>query len=253
MTLRLSTAARNMQVGPLGLQGAFAKFVVDVYSGAQPASGDAAATGTKLGTYSLASGAVTEETLAAQTITVSGSSGSIDGVTVGTLSIINAGVPFNTSAAQTASDLCDAINAAGIATATVAGAVVTVRPRPGVGDAWNGKALATSVTTLTATSGGNMTGGVDAVNMLSFAKPAAGVLAKPGGQQWSFNGIAAGTAGWFRVRTSGDTGALDSTGTWPRIDGNIATSGADMNLSNTTIAVGAPTTLDALQFTMPAQ
>ena len=37
-----------------------------------------------------------------------------------------------------------------------------------------------------------------------------------------------------------------------RLDGSIATSGADMNLSNIVIAIGAPTTIDSFTVTMPA-
>lgn len=42
-------------------------------------------------------------------------------------------------------------------------------------------------------------------------------------------GLAAGTATWFRITTSGGTAV---------IDGSVGTSGADLNLNTTTISVG---------------
>lgn len=252
MTVRLSTALRNNLAGPTGFATTFANGVIDIYSGTQPATADAAVTGTLLGTVTQSSGAYTAETLASATITVSGSAGSIDTVTVGTFNIIPLGaVNFITDAATTAAALSAAINRNGLYTATVSSAVVTVRAPAGSGAAHNGLALATTVTTLTATSSGNMTGGVAAVNGLSFGQSALGAVSKSG--VWSFNGAAAGTAGWFRLRASpADAGGVDSTYIYPRLDGSVAVSGADMNLSNIVIAVLSPTTIDSFTFTFPA-
>lgn len=87
-------------------------------------------------------------------------------------------------------------------------------------------------------------------NGLTFASAASGAVSKSG--TWSFVGIANGTAGWFRLRgNAADNTALSTT--LPRMDGSIATSGADLNLSNITIATGAPTTIDSFTFTIPAQ
>lgn len=87
-------------------------------------------------------------------------------------------------------------------------------------------------------------------NGLTFGAPAAGAVGKTGA--WSFNGIAAGTAGWFRLKANGvDAGGISTT--LPRLDGSIATSGADLNLSNITVAIGAPNTIDSFTWTQPAQ
>lgn len=256
MTIRISTGARNATATTLGLLGAFNKGSIRIYSGTQPATADAAATGTLLGTVTLSSGALTQETQASQTITIAGSSGSIDTVTVSTLNIIPDGaVAFNTSTTQTAADLATAINRNGLFTATSALAVVTVKPRPGAGATYNGVAFATTVTTLTATVGaGTLSGGVAAVNALSLIESAAGVVSKPTSAVWSFAGVAAGTAGWFRfVGSVADAGALQSAAPYLcRLDGAIATSGSDMGLSNITVAVGAPNTIDSAVFTIPA-
>lgn len=252
MTVRLSTALRNNLAGPTGFGATFANGIIEIRTGSQPGTADSAATGTLLGTVTLASGAFTAETAGSQTITVSGSAGSVDTVTVGSVNIIPLGaVSFDTDTTVTAAALRDAIIRAGIYRATSSGAVVTVLAPVGTGDAHNGLALATTVTTLTATSGGNITGGVDAANGLKFAAPASGAVSKSG--TWSFVGVAAGTAGWFRLKAAiTDAGGADSTFVYPRLDGSVATSGADMNLSNITIAVSAPTTVDSFTYTQPA-
>lgn len=87
-------------------------------------------------------------------------------------------------------------------------------------------------------------------NGLTFAAPAGGAVAKSG--VWSFNGAAAGTAGWFRLKGNGeDAGGVSAV--LPRVDGSIAVSGGDLNLSNITIALGAPNTIDTFTWTQPAQ
>ena len=150
LTVRLSTSLRNNLAGTTGFASTFANGIIEIRTGSQPTSADAAATGTLLGTVTLSSGAFT----------------------------------------------------------------------PG-----------------TATNG------------LTFATAADGSVSKSG--VWSFNGVAAGTAGWFRFKGNAlDNDAISTT--LPRLDGSIATSGADMNLSNITIAIGAPSTVDSFVFTIPA-
>lgn len=96
---------------------------------------------------------------------------------------------------------------------------------------------------------GAFTPGVS-TNGLTFAAAAAGAVAKSG--VWSFNGIAVGTAGWFRLKGNAvDAGALSTA--LPRLDGSVAVSGADLNLSNIAIVVSAPNTIDTFTFTIPAQ
>lgn len=87
-------------------------------------------------------------------------------------------------------------------------------------------------------------------NGLTFAAAAAGAVAKSG--VWSFNGVAVGTAGWFRLKANAvDAGGLSTT--LSRLDGSVAVSGADLNLSNIAIVVSAPNTIDTFTFTIPAQ
>lgn len=151
MTVRLSTGLATLLCGTSGFAEVFEKGIIEIRTGAQPATADAAATGTLLGTVTLASGAFT----------------------------------------------------------------------PG-----------------------------EPTNGLTFAAPANGAVSKTG--TWSFNGVAIGTAGWFRLKGNApDNDALSTT--LPRLDGSIAVSGADMNLSNISITVGAPTTIDSFTYTQPKQ
>lgn len=152
MTTKLSTGLRNGMLGTSGFGEIFANGIIEIYSGTQPATADAAATGTLLGTVTLAGGAFT----------------------------------------------------------------------PG-----------------TATNG------------LTWAAPSAGAITKST-DMWQFTGVAAGTAGWYRLKGNALDGNALST-TLPRLDGNIGSSGADMNLSNLSIAIGAVTTIDTFSFAIPAQ
>lgn len=149
--IRLSTKLRDNLAGTTGFAATFANGIIEIYSGAQPATADSAVTGTLLGTVTLNSGAFT----------------------------------------------------------------------PGV-----------------------------ATNGLTFAAASGGAVSKSG--VWSFNGVAAGTAGWFRLKGNAvDAGGISTV--LPRLDGSIAVSGADMNLSNIVIAVSAPNTIDSFTWTQPAQ
>ena len=151
MTLRISTGLATLLAGTTGFSSAMDRGVIDIYSGTQPASADAAATGTLLGTVTLNAGAFT----------------------------------------------------------------------PGV-----------------------------TTNGLTFAAANAGTVSKSG--IWALVGIAAGRAGWFRFRGNAlDAGGISTV--LPRLDGSVATSGANLNLSNISIAVGAPATVDTFTWTQPLQ
>jgi hypothetical protein len=87
---------------------------------------------------------------------------------------------------------------------------------------------------------------------LTFDPSVGGVISKAALENWKFTGLAAGTAGWCRFWPASGNPANTST-TEARIDMAIASSGSDVNLSNISITVGAPNTIDVYQITMPAQ
>lgn len=97
--------------------------------------------------------------------------------------------------------------------------------------------------------GGAFVAGV-ATNGLDFDTTTSGTLSKAVAETWSGVGLAAGTAGWFRFcGNAADSGA--SSTTLPRIDGRISTSGAELNLSNLNVVIGASTTVDSFSISWP--
>lgn len=259
MTLRLSAALRNYILNGGSVKNALQGGKLKIYTGAQPATADAAPTGTLLATITDASGAHTQEVRATGTITLAGTSGSITACTANTEPIMGAtAVPFTTDLTTTAALLAVAINEFNSVpkyTATSSGAVVTVIAPRGVGAEVNGHVLDATCTTMTSTDVniGSATAGVTAVNGLKFGVPAAGVMGLLTGQTWSGVAAATGTAGWFRFESPvADSGAADSTESQVRIDGAISTSGSQLNMSSTSITAAATQTITAFPLTMPA-
>ena len=255
MTMRLSTGMCNWLAQHGSVKQAFENGEIKIYTGSQPATADAAATGTLLCTVTTGSGARTAEVLATGTVTLTGgAAGSVDSVTVDGIELLAAAVPYNTSLDQTASDLATAINQ-GISSpeyrASAAGAVVTIEALRGSGAAPNGFVVTGSNTTIT-TAYANMSGGVTAVNGLRWGNVAVGVIDKRASDAWSGVNVASGTAGWYRLYGSvADAGTLDSTGVTLRQDGAIAASGAELNIG-TTFTNGVTTTISSLANTVPA-
>lgn len=86
---------------------------------------------------------------------------------------------------------------------------------------------------------------------LKFLNTAAsGVLSKST-NTWDGVAVATGTAGYFRYCAStSDAGGTSTTEV--RIQGAVSTSGAELNMSSTTITSAATTTIDTFDITMPA-
>ncbi len=257
MTVRISKGFRNFinEAGPN--KQALANGRIQVYSGTQPTTADDAVTGTLLVTFTKASGAFTAETQATGTVTLTGgASGSVDTVVVNGLEILGGAVPFDTSLTVTAANVASKINnnpKNWLFVATSSAAVVTLTAKVGLGALPNAWVVTGTATTITL-SYANMAGGVNSVNGLTFGDSANGTMVKNPSETWSGVAVANGTAGWFRfLGAVADAGAADSTETFIRLDGAIATSGADMNLTNTTIAASAVQTLDSFVVNVLAQ
>lgn len=104
---------------------------------------------------------VVNEVLAAGTITLAGTAGTVNSVSVNGVVITNGAVPFNGTIEQTAADLAASINAKTSDPdydASASGAIVTIRAKSGTGSTPNGYVITASLTTLTATIA-NMSGG----------------------------------------------------------------------------------------------
>ena len=257
MALRFSPGLTNF----IAVNGSWKDFLdegsIEIYTGTQPATADLAVTGTLLATITSSAGAKTAEVRATGSVTLTGgASGSVDTLTVNSVEVMGSATSFDTTLTQTATNIALKINRNPKnkdVVASASGAVITLTAQPGMGTLPNGWVVASTVTTITKTDA-NMASGVNSVNGLKMDyNAAAGVFTKDSTQTWSGTAGATGTAGWFRYKGSiADAGALDSAALYLRMDGNIATSGANLNMSSTSITSGALQTLSTFSLTIPA-
>ena len=105
--------------------------------------------------------------------------------------------------------------------------------------------------TITLASGA-MVSGV-ATNGINLATPSGGAIAKAVTEVWSGQNAADGTAGWFRWYPNDfdDQMGAATAGDKIRLDGAISTSGAQLNLSSTTLKAGITTTIDNVNLYLP--
>jgi hypothetical protein len=87
-------------------------------------------------------------------------------------------------------------------------------------------------------------------NLYFLNTAVAGVLSKSA-NTWDGVAVATGTAGYFRYCASTSDANGTST-TEIRIQGAVSTSGAELNMSSTSITSAATTTIDTFDITMPA-
>lgn len=252
MALKLSTALRNAILSSQPFKLAMDNAVLKTYTGTQPATADAAPTGTLLCTYSTASGALTREVQAQGSVALTGgASGSLDTLTVNSIEIMGSSTPFNTSLIQTATDIVTKVNnnpknqLFAASNAAGASATITLTCKPGVGAvAWVVSSTATTITK-TDTNIGTTTAGTAPANCLQWGAVAAGALSKLANQTWSGVAGNTGTVGWGRFEAAVvDSGALDSAAVFSRMDVAVATSGAELNLASITITSGLTQTVD---------
>jgi len=262
MALRYSKGLRNFLNEGGSMKQALANGRLLIYTGTQPASADDAVSGTLLATITLASGAHTAEVRATGSLTISGTtSGSVDTVTVNSIDILGGAVTHTGDVNTMATAVAAAINnnpknLLYTASSTGSSGVVTLTAKPGLGTLVNGHAVSATATTTTVGTFVNIGSGVAGVNPangLRFGDSAAGVLIKDASQTWSGDAVATGTAGWFRfLGAVADAGAADAAEQYLRLDGNIATSGANLNLSSTAVVSGAAQRVTTFSLTLPA-
>lgn len=255
MSLKISKALRNAVQERGSFKRVFSNIFLKLYQGSQPATAEAAPTGTLLGIFSDNAGAITREVYASGTVTLTGgASGSVDTVAVNGIALLSAAVLFDTSLTVTAANVATSINnnpANLFIDATSSGAVITLKARPGMGAAVNGWSVVSTTSTITKTDA-NMASGVTAVNGLKWGDAADGVIVKLPTQTWSGVGLATGTAGWFRFEGSvTDPGTIDSTETYMRMDGLVATSGAELNRAVLSITEGTTYSITDFSVTFP--
>jgi hypothetical protein len=256
MSLRPSTALRNYIMETADFKHAMANCVLKLYTGAQPATPEAAPTGTLLVTYSASGGALTREVRALGSVELTGGgSGSVDTITLDGNEIMGSATAFNTTLTQTALDVVNKINANPanvIVVAEASAAFINLRAKYGLGAVANGMVVASTATTITKADT-NLAGGVTALNGLLWGDAVANVIPKDPAQTWQGTAAAGGTAGWFRFEAAVlDAGGVDSTEAVLRMDGSVSTSGADLNMGSTTIAVSSVQTISAYTITFPS-
>jgi len=257
MAWRPSKALRNAMLESGDFKHSMSNCVLKWYTGAQPATPETAPSGSLLVTLSNASGALTREVLSVGSVDLTGGgAGSVDTITVNGIEIMGSSTPFNTSLAQTAADVAFKINNnprnllfTSFVTATD---VINIQGKPGLGALPNAWVVASTVTTITKTDS-NMAGGVYAVNGLNWGDSAVNVITKLSTQTWSGVAGASGSAGYFRFEAAvSDAGGTDSAEAILRVDGTIATSGAEINMGSVTITSGLTYTLDTFTVTLPS-
>lgn len=85
---------------------------------------------------------------------------------------------------------------------------------------------------------------------VNFAAAAvAGALSKSDTEVWSGVNTATGTATFFRHVAAADDGTLSTTA--PRIQGAVATAGAELNLTSANLTTGATQTIDYYSAALP--
>lgn len=84
---------------------------------------------------------------------------------------------------------------------------------------------------------------------LEYEAAAGGIIAKSIAQAWAGTNSASGVATWYRHMDAADAGGASTTA--PRVQGTVGVSGAELNLSNTTLANGAPQTIDYYSIALP--
>lgn len=270
MALRYSTALVNSVASSNSWHETLSNGRLFIYSGTQPASADADVSGDLLVTFTDNGATYSAPTQTVGLFTLSGTaSGSIDTLTIGGVDAatgidLMSGAETHTGVhSATVEAIADNINAKinlfGI-TALASGDTVLIKAPIMFGDILNTLNFFASATTTTVTinagtssvlggTGASATG-TAAVNGLNFTKASSGVFSKTTTSPWTGIATASGTASWFRYVAGGHSKDGTST-TAIRFDGNIATSGGDLTLSNLGITLDATQTISAFSITVP--
>jgi hypothetical protein len=256
MALNISTALKNQALNSVRGHGAIAKSLKGgvgyVYSGTRPASADAAATGTLLGkitvsggTYAWGAYQTTDRDGVCLSTTPSGAGTiALGGITGGTL-----GVGYYVSIYGTGNESAKIFRITG--TGDDDEAVVEYMQGPNNTTVYTTNTFKTVTEVYcSAATAAAVEVGYAVSNGLMWNVAASGALTKHSGQTWQMVGIAAGTMGYVRWMGAA-TDNLGVSTTLPRVDMRIATSGAELDASNTTVAVGGVSTFDTVTITFP--
>ena len=257
MTERISTGMRN---AILAMKRALLDdFVIKIYTGTPPTSADNAVTGTLLVTVTKSGGTVdtTERSKPDRWIFTIGT-GHVGGNTVAVNVTVDGVGPTTHTYIILASDTTDELVAEGVAR--------MLNDIPQIEAICLGSLFAPRTIvlqsrvfgiTLTIANGG----GTYAISptkieagsrsdALYFAKPSSGSMSKAT-DTWSGTIVTTGVAGYFRIVRPDDDGTLSTTQL--RLQGAISTSGAELNMANTTLTATELHTISDYSITEPAE
>lgn len=249
MPLRLSSGAVDALQENGCLKEIFHDMIIDIYSGAQPASADNAVTGTWLGRMTLAGGVFTAGIKSTRrmdkaTITYGNDGDAYALVINGTSYSYTSEVGDDDDAVALA--LAALVDASPVVEAYAAANVIYTRAIYGGVDY-------TITNTGTTTGGNNVVASVTAnvrINGLQWADSVLGVLSKEAGV-WEGVNLASGTAGYFRAKANAVDDDSEST-SLVRMDGNISTSNAPLIIAGSiNLVKDATTTVQAAAITRP--
>lgn len=254
MALKESTGLRNFRLAGGSLRKAFEDAIINVYSGTAPASADLAVAGTLLLQVTKGSGAVAQGARSTPQV----GTFTVGSCTLGQTFILNVTVDGVGPTAYTYTAIADDNSNAKVA-AKVAQMLNDIPQLQAIststGVVWVASRFAGLAFTIAAGAGsGTITGltsehiAASNVNTLKLAAPSSGVELK-NSDTWSGVRLAEGTMGYFRMVTSSDDGT-QSTSQY-RLQGNVSTSGAELNVSNINASTGATETIDSCAFTEP--
>jgi len=248
-----STGAINFMSGQGSTRKMFSDFCIDLYSGTPPANADAAAPGVKLARISVGSNAIATLNSVAQISTLvlaNRTSGNTVKVNVTVDGVGPTTYTYTFASGVDTSDLIAAVNVARwldgnvpqIVCVPYAGLSIAVRCQIAGLSLTLADGSGTTAVTITSLQAASRSG----IYTLQFGPPTAGVIQKTA-DVWSGVGLATGVAGYGRLVMPNDDGQLTSTEI--RAQGAVSTSGAEITMSNTTITLGATSTIDGASIT----
>jgi len=252
MALSLSTGLRQFLTGEGSLRKAFEDGILNIYSGAAPANADAAPTGVLLAKITVGSGAVTanaRSTPQLKTVTISGTYSGVAKFLLNGVAIQYSLVAGDSTAALAAVSIARFLNDTQVLSAIETGTtcVIYVQYR------FDGGAFTlteNSSTTVSVSVYADIAANV-ALITCKLGVAVLGAISKDA-STWSGVALADGTAGYFRLVTTLDGADSDTDYSDCRIQCNVSTSGAELNLSNINLVSGATETIDTFTLTEPA-
>lgn len=257
MTIRQSDGLRNHLQSGGSWRSAFDGGKLELYTGSQPASANTAPSGTKVLTYTDASGAHTAEVQPTGTAVLAGVAGTVTNLKIDGEDLMNGTATFVDTLTNLAIAVRDIINRnrANLRfVASASSATVTIKGRPGIGANLN--AIGVLVTTgaggitSTDTKVGTAVAGVASINGLLFESASAGSITKLVSQTWSGVASSSNSVGWFRLKGPvADADGTDATESVIRLDGSVTIAGGGGNLGLASVALVSGNTYALTTFT----